>query len=96
MDLIINLDFIPTNLDNEPVMATTLAKEIGRLLCESTGTGNALIKTMMGLELFNHGTATFKDVDTQQTKDMITYFKELCETYPTWSNKTKSEILKQF
>jgi len=32
---VIDLDFIPVNLDGEPLMSTTLAKVVGKLLCEA-------------------------------------------------------------
>jgi hypothetical protein len=32
----IDLDFIPVNLEGNPLMSTTLAKVVGKLLCEST------------------------------------------------------------
>ena len=95
MNLTINLDFIPTNLDGEPILGHTLAKEVGWLLCSSTGTSYSMEKYIAGKQLFDTGSYVFIDTDDINTQAMIEYFKNLCENYPKWDNQIKGMILKQ-
>lgn len=95
-DLVIDLNFIPLNLDNQPLMSETLSKNVGRLLCETGSTEYVLEKYMLGKELFETGKATFKDVETDSTKAMIAYFKKFCEEYTGFSTQIKGQILLKF
>lgn len=96
MDLVINLDFIPENLDGSPILRTTLAKEVGRLLCESIDTEYCMEKYLMGKELFTTGAATFVDTSNQNTIELIAYFKNFCNKYQGFSNEIKGQILLKF
>jgi len=95
-DKIVNLDFIPTNLDNQPLMSCTLAKEIGRLLCETNSYEYVLEKYTLGKELFETGKATFTNIESVETQAMIIYFKKFCEEYTGFSTQIKGQILLKF
>lgn len=95
-DLTINLDFIPKNLDGDPLLGNTLAKEVGKLLCESKGTGYSLEKFQAGKSLFFTGKITFKNIESEETKASIEYFKKLCNEYDGWTNNIKGQILEKF
>lgn len=93
----IDLDFIPVNLDGEPLMSTTLAKVVGKLLCESTrDTEHCLERYLLGKGLYDTGKATFENSETPETLDMITYFKDVCNKYSGFSNEVKGQILLKF
>lgn len=96
MDLIINLDFIPKNLDNAPLLGKTLAKEVGRLLCETNSFEYVIEKYMLGKELFDTGKATFLNSETIETQAMIAYFKKFCKEYQGFSTEIKGQILLKF
>lgn len=95
-DLTINLDFIPKNLDGNPILGQTLAKEVGRLLCESKGAGSSFEKYQVGKSLFFTGQVVFKNVESEETKASIEYFKTMCNEYDGWSNEVKGQILEKF
>jgi len=95
-DLIVNLDFIPLNLDGAPLLGHTLAKEVGRVLCESKGSSYSLEKYSYGKTLFDEGFVTFNNIESVETQATISFFKSLCDTYPNWSNDIKGQILQQF
>jgi hypothetical protein len=95
-DLEINLDFIPVNLDNQPVLGQTLAKEVGKLLCETNSYEYVLEKYMLGKELYETGKATFKNTESESTQLMIEYFKKFCEEYTGFSTQIKGQILLKF
>ena len=95
-NLEVNLDFIPVNLDNQPLMGETLAKHIGRLLCETNSYEYVLEKYMLGKELFETGKATFTNIETEPTMAMIEYFKNFCKEYTGFSTQIKGQILLKF
>jgi hypothetical protein len=96
-DLIINLDFIPANLDGEPLMSDPLAKVVGKLLCESRNdTEYCLERYKMGKELYDTGKATFMDKDSPATQAMIAYLKLITNKYAGFSNEIKGQILEKF
>ncbi len=95
-DLTINLNFIPVNLDGNNILNITLAKEVGRALCESIGTSMSYEKYKVGKSLYTTGSYTFTDIESQETINIITYFKKLCENYGGWSNEVKGQILEKF
>ena len=96
-DLIIDLDFIPVNLDGEPLMSNTLAKIVGKLLCESNkDTDHCLERYLMGKQLYDTGQAVFTDKDSIETQATITYFKQVCNQYTGFSNEIKGQILVKF
>ncbi len=95
-DLIVNLNFIPINLNGDKILGQTLAKEVGTLLCESIGSSYSLEKYIFGKELYETGSATFVNTESQDTISIIAYFKNLCNMYPYWSNEIKGQILEQF
>lgn len=95
-NLEINLDFIPKNLDNEPLLGQTLAREVGRLLCETNSFEYVLEKYMLGKELFETGKATFTNIESVETQAMIAYFKKFCEEYTGFSTQVKGQILLKF
>lgn len=92
----INLDFIPKDLDGNPLTSETLSKEVVRKLCEASDTEYCLEKYMLGKELFETGKATFVDAETDATKALIEYFKKFCQEYGGYSNQIKGQILLKF
>ncbi len=95
-DIIVNLDFIPVNVDGQPVMKLTLAKEVGRLLCEGKDTEYCFEKYKYGKELFNTGEVNFGDDASPQVLGLVTYFKQFCNQYSGFTNEIKGQILNQF
>lgn len=95
-DLTIDLDFKPVNLDGDFILHETLAKAVGKLLCEGNGTGSADIKYQVGKTLYNTGLFTFTNIESEETKGLIAYFKTMCNEYPEWDNQIKGQILEKF
>lgn len=95
-DLVIDLNFIPLNLDNQPLMSETLAKNVGRLLCETGSTEYVLEKYLLGKELFETGKATFVNKESLETQAMIEYFKNFCKEYTGFTTQIKGQILLKF
>lgn len=96
-DLVINLNFIPVNLDGEPLMDKPLSKVVGKLLCESNkDTEYCLERYQMGKSLYNTGSATFVDKESPETQTMIAYFKLITNKYSGFSNEIKGQILEKF
>jgi hypothetical protein len=95
-DLTVNLDFTPIDLEGNPILGRTLAKEVSEQLCTSVGSSNALAKYLAGKELFETGKYVFTNIDSPETQQMIAYFKNMCETFQGWNNQIKGQILKQF
>lgn len=93
----VDLNFIPVNLDGNPLMNETLAKVVRKLLCESTrDTEHCLERYLLGKELYDTGKATFQNSETPETQGMIAYFKDVCNKYSGFSNEVKGQILLKF
>ena len=79
--LVINLDFIPTNINGDPIDNETCAKRIGTLLLTTTSMDKAYEKGKWGRELLQSGTATFNLPDDQPIVD---YFQNFVPSNPTF------------
>ena len=96
MDKVIDLDFIPNDLEGSPMLGQTLAKDISVLLSNYSSDTFVLEKYVLANELYSTGKATFKNVDTPEGLALLEYFKTFCETYRGYSNQIKGQILLKF
>ena len=96
MDKIIDLNFIPTDLDGNNLMNETLAKKVGKMLCETNSFEYVLEKYLLGKELYETGVATFVGADTPEGEAMLAYFKQFCKEYTGFSTEIKGQILLKF
>lgn len=92
-DKIIDLNFIPLDLDGNPLTSEPLSKIVGKLMCETNSYEYVLEKYLLGKELFNTGVATFTNVESVETQTMIAYFKKYCEEYTGFPTQVKGQIL---
>lgn len=95
-ELKINLNFIPKNLDEAPLLGETLSKTLGRLLCEKKSTEFTLEKYLLGKELFEKGTGTFLNTESEATQNFINHFKVFCENLNELPTEVKGQILIKF
>jgi hypothetical protein len=91
--LTVNLNFIPKDLDGNPLLGDTLAKVVGRLMCEGTDNAYCLAKYQFGVTLFTTGQVQFADITDPATAAIIAYFQGYIEAYAGFSNQVKGQIL---
>ena len=92
----IDLDFIPVNLDGEPIMNTTVAKVVGKLLCESRNDrDHCLERYLMGKSLYDSGVAIFENSETPETQAMIDYFKIAYYEYVNIGQSNRQYIVQE-
>ena len=95
-NLIVDLDFIPVNLNGDPLTGCPIGKIIGELLCDGKGFSFIEEKYRIGKELYATNKATFLNSDTADGTVIIDYFKNLCKQYPYFDTQTKAQILAKF